>query len=146
MEAGRYIILVPVIIVQYSKSLWSVATFASFPFKSAAQLFRYCNFVTWNNLTKLAKKETFKFYVPKVVQPVTNWQILLGRVLLEKLIVTQLDEKLRTFYGTRIFISTFTRARHWSPPAPSYLVTNCLISLWWTVGSPSPHPKQDELN
>jgi hypothetical protein len=37
-----------------------------------------------------------------------------SRVLLEKLIVTQLV-KLPAFYGTRRFITMLTRARHWSP-------------------------------
>jgi len=35
-----------------------------------------------------------------------------SRVLLEKLIVTQLVKKLPVFYGTRRFITVFTRACH----------------------------------
>ena len=42
--------------------------------------------------------------------PLTPW----SRVLLEKLAGYQLDKKFPTFYGTRKFITTFTRARHLS--------------------------------
>jgi hypothetical protein len=42
-----------------------------------------------------------------------RWHTPRSRVLLEKLTVTQLL-KFRTFYGTRRFITVFTRARHWS--------------------------------
>jgi hypothetical protein len=37
-----------------------------------------------------------------------------SRVLLEKLIVTQLVKKFPTFYGNRRFITVFTTARHLS--------------------------------
>jgi len=37
-----------------------------------------------------------------------------SRVLPEKLTVTQLVKKFLVFYGTRRFITVFTRARHWS--------------------------------
>jgi len=33
---------------------------------------------------------------------------------LEKLIVTQLVKKFPAFYGRRMLITVFTRARHWS--------------------------------
>jgi hypothetical protein len=36
------------------------------------------------------------------------------RVLLEKLIVPQQIKKFPVFYGTRMFITVFTIARHWS--------------------------------
>jgi hypothetical protein len=36
-----------------------------------------------------------------------------GRVLLEKLIVTQLVKKFPAFYGSQMFIAVFTRAHHW---------------------------------
>jgi len=36
----------------------------------------------------------------------------LSRVLLEKLIVTQLDKKFPAFYGTERFITVFTTAHH----------------------------------
>jgi len=36
----------------------------------------------------------------------------LNRVLLEKLTVAQLANKFYTFYGTRKFITVFTKARH----------------------------------
>jgi hypothetical protein len=39
---------------------------------------------------------------------------LWSRVILEKLIITQLVKKLLAFYGTRRFITVFKRARHWS--------------------------------
>jgi len=37
-----------------------------------------------------------------------------GRVLFEKIIVTQLANKFSTFYETQRFITLFTRAHHWS--------------------------------
>jgi len=37
-----------------------------------------------------------------------------SRVVLEKLIVTQLVKKFALFYRTRRFITVFTRIRHWS--------------------------------
>jgi hypothetical protein len=36
-----------------------------------------------------------------------------SRIFLEKLIVTQLIKKLSAYYGTRRFITVFTRARYW---------------------------------
>jgi hypothetical protein len=46
----------------------------------------------------------------------TPWRevTLWNRVLLEKLTVTQLLKKLPTFYGTREFITVFTRNCHWT--------------------------------
>jgi hypothetical protein len=38
----------------------------------------------------------------------------LSRVLLDKLIVSQLIEKFPIFYGIRKFITAFRTARHWS--------------------------------
>jgi hypothetical protein len=46
----------------------------------------------------------------------TNLLFQLSRVLLEKLIVSQLVKKLPAFYGTRTFITAFTSARHLSYP------------------------------
>jgi hypothetical protein len=40
----------------------------------------------------------------------TSW----SRILLEKLIVTQLVNKIPVFHGTRGFITVFTTARNWS--------------------------------
>jgi len=45
---------------------------------------------------------------------VTNRSTTRIQVLLEKLTVTQLVKKFSAFYGTRRFITVFTRARHWS--------------------------------
>jgi hypothetical protein len=69
----------------------------------------------------------------------------LRRVLLEKLIVTQLVKKFPTFYGTRRFITKFTRARHrsipwarWIQPTasnPTPLKTHSNIILRSTVRS-----------
>jgi len=44
------------------------------------------------------------------IQSLTTW----SRVLLEKLMVTHLVKKFPVFYGTRRFITIFTRDRHWS--------------------------------
>jgi hypothetical protein len=41
---------------------------------------------------------------------ITPWK----RVLHKKLIATQLVKKFPSFYGTRRFITMFTRSRHWS--------------------------------
>jgi len=38
----------------------------------------------------------------------------MGKVILEKPIVVQLDKKFPAFYVTRRFITVFTRAHHWS--------------------------------
>jgi len=36
------------------------------------------------------------------------------RILFEKLIVTQLSKNILLSYGTRRFITVFTKARHWN--------------------------------
>jgi hypothetical protein len=41
----------------------------------------------------------------------THW----SRVLIEKLTIAQLVKNFCAIYGTRSFITVFTRARHWSP-------------------------------
>jgi hypothetical protein len=45
-----------------------------------------------------------------VIIIITPW----SRVLLEKLIVTQLVKKFPTFYGTQRFFTVLTGARNWS--------------------------------
>jgi hypothetical protein len=40
------------------------------------------------------------------------------QLLPDKLIVAQLIEKFAAFYAIQIFITVFTRARHWSLPQP----------------------------
>jgi hypothetical protein len=47
---------------------------------------------------------------PDEVSYVTSW----SKVLLEKLIVTQLVKKFSAFCKTRRFINVFTKSRHWS--------------------------------
>jgi hypothetical protein len=42
-----------------------------------------------------------------------NWLTPWSRALLEKPSVEQLLKNLPTFYGTRRFISVYTRALHW---------------------------------
>jgi hypothetical protein len=49
----------------------------------------------------------------------TDSVTLCTRGLLEKLTVSQLVKKFPAFYGTRRFITTFTRARHLSPSQAS---------------------------
>jgi len=49
------------------------------------------------------------------------------RVLLEKLTVTQLVKKLHTIYGTRRFITAFTRIRHWPYPDKMHTIHNSPI-------------------
>jgi hypothetical protein len=66
----------------------------------------------------------------------------LFRVLLEKLTVAQLVNKFSAFYGTRMFITVFTRARHWSiswarwiQSSPSHAVSlrSILIKLGYVI-------------
>jgi hypothetical protein len=47
------------------------------------------------------------------IQP-TNWLTPWSRDLLEKLTVTELVKKLPASYGTRRFVTAYTRACHWS--------------------------------
>jgi hypothetical protein len=55
-----------------------------------------------------------------------------SRVVLEKLTVTRLVNKPPTFYGTRRFITMFTRARRWSLCWARWIQfrTSHIISLW----------------
>jgi hypothetical protein len=48
----------------------------------------------------------------KINNKLTSW----SRALLEKLTVTQLGKTFSAFYGTRRFITVFTRSCHWSLP------------------------------
>jgi hypothetical protein len=57
--------------------------------------------------------ETFIISKSTILELLLSPQALWSR-LLEKLIVTQLVKKFLVFYGTRRFITVFTRARHWS--------------------------------
>jgi hypothetical protein len=67
-----------------------------------------------------------------------------SRVILQKLAGSQLDEKFSAFYGTRRFISSFTRARHlpsfWAksiqsmPPFPHFVKIRINIILLYTNG------------
>jgi len=41
-----------------------------------------------------------------------------SKVLLEKLLITQLVMKFHAFYGTRMFIAVFTTAGHWPLSEP----------------------------
>jgi hypothetical protein len=52
------------------------------------------------------------------VQSLLNGLTKRIRVRLEKLIVTHLMREFSAFYGTRRFITMFTRARHWSQTSP----------------------------
>jgi len=57
-------------------------------------------------------------YALKKRSPTYIWTPLItpwSKVLLEKLIVTQLVKKFLDFYGTPRFITVFTRAHHQSP-------------------------------
>jgi len=60
---------------------------------------------------------TFGMWVDlNITYLLTPW----SRVLLEKLIISQLVKKLFAFYGTRMFITVFTSARHLSLPDSVY--------------------------
>jgi len=41
-------------------------------------------------------------------------EVVMDRVLLEKISVVQLVKKFRVFHGTRMFITMFARLRHWT--------------------------------
>ena len=54
--------------------------------------------------------ETFGPYYVLLLELLTAW----SEVLLEKPTGSQLDKKFPTFYGTRMFITAFTRANCWN--------------------------------
>jgi hypothetical protein len=62
------------------------------------------------NYVEIKFKRFVGCYVLKSVTKLTEGRI----VLLEKLVVTQLVNKLTVFYETRRFITVFTKAHHWS--------------------------------
>jgi len=53
-------------------------------------------------------KQEFKFYHIQLITP-TPW----SRILIEKLIVTQLPRKFPAFCETQRFVTVFTTARGW---------------------------------
>jgi len=53
-------------------------------------------------------------YCMYYARAVTKQLVPGNKVLLEKLIVTQLVKKFLAIHGTRRFITVFTRSRHWS--------------------------------
>jgi len=79
-----------------------------------------------NSVSKSLRCQTICRYI-SISKQLTPW----NRVL-EKLIVTKLIKKYPAFYGTRRYITVFTRARHWSlswtrriqstPSPPSVLI------------------------
>jgi len=62
------------------------------------------------NMFLFEPQVNFLFFSFEAPLPLTPW----SRVL-EKMIVTQLVKKFTAFYGTRRFITVFTRLHHWSP-------------------------------
>jgi len=63
--------------------------------------------ITYTHLTAATPKE---WKLKEKVCLLPPW----SRVLLEKLILTQLFKKFPTFYGTQRFVTMFTRAYNWS--------------------------------
>jgi len=63
----------------------------------------------------------------------------LSRVILEKLIVTQLIKKVSDFYGTRRFITVITRALQFRGPV-LHFVTSCFLTVVVVSSSHNPHP------
>jgi hypothetical protein len=63
--------------------------------------------VTWVKTRLLTKMSGSRIWLRLKIIPC-------GRVLLEKLIITQLVKQLPAFCGTRRFIIFFKRSRHWS--------------------------------
>jgi hypothetical protein len=53
-----------------------------------------------------------------------------SRVLLEKLIVTHLLKKFPAFYRTQMFITVFTRARHWSLSRAKYMQSKPSVPIF----------------
>jgi len=64
----------------------------------------------------------FQLRITFKLNKVTTW----NKILLEKLIVTQLVEKLPASYGSRRFITVFTTAHHWLPTSASWIQTTYL--------------------
>jgi hypothetical protein len=100
-------------------------------------------FCVWY-IRKFASR-TSKSYSWHHAATVTPW----SRGLLEKLTVYQLAKKCPAFYGTRKFITAFTRARHvslsWASSIQSMPPSHCLkiyfnITLPSTPGSPKWSP------
>jgi hypothetical protein len=60
-------------------------------------------------------RENIEIDLRKEVSRIRSLPTPSNRDLLQKLKITQLVEKLSVFYGTRMFITVCTRARHWSP-------------------------------
>jgi hypothetical protein len=63
------------------------------------------------NATIINLKRMLKYNIKHTAVTGTHSQ---SRAILEKLPVVQPHEKFPTFYGTRRFITVFTRALHWS--------------------------------
>jgi hypothetical protein len=94
--------------------------------ESLHPLARYCaedkvrmkHVITQSCYRAVCWSETWDLYVTSsywkclVVPPQTPWR----RVLFDKLTVTQIVKKFSAFYGTRRFITVFTRTHHWSLP------------------------------
>jgi hypothetical protein len=76
-----------------------------------------------------------------------NWLTPWSRILLQKLIVTQLVKKFPALYGTRRYITVFTRALHWflscvgwirsTPSHPISLKFTLILSSHLRVGLPT---------
>jgi len=84
--------------------------------------------VLFGYFTQTLRRNMPQTYLPTYLPAeVSQW----NRSLLEKLVVTQLDKKLLTFYGIRKFITVFTRDRHRSCPhtTPSHPISQRSIPL-----------------
>jgi hypothetical protein len=76
------------------------------------------NYTKLGHFHKFIHRKYLQIFIKHVINNVDDTLAYLlipwSRVLVEKLIVFQLVKKLSAFYGTRMFIATFTSARHLS--------------------------------
>jgi hypothetical protein len=102
----------------------------------------WCNFTRFSNITLTAHDIRF---VKKIVNSVSS-QIPWSTVLLENLIASRLVKKFPVFYGTRRFITVFTRARssklysaRWIQSASIHPIslTDGLVSSYLSLGTPN---------
>jgi hypothetical protein len=102
-------------------------TFATFVIVNIYQNGSYRIYVVF--MTYFYKKNLRKCISAAIVSlsRLTDWMTSWSRGPLEKLIVTQLVKKFPAFYGTRRFITVFTRAHHWSEPDEPNLRLSTLL-------------------
>jgi hypothetical protein len=72
-----------------------------------------CNVLYAGSIQPSVATEAVNQFRVETLVLVSYWLTPWSRVLLENLIVVHLVKKFSAFYGTRVFITVFTRAHHW---------------------------------